>query len=574
MYKVVTTQASQTNKAKSGLFSTGMNAISSVRRPMNRDSHVKHSVLANSKNAANKVAVYVRKNKQTDNTSANVISNNENIIDVDVANAPKAEILLCVSCMQNVVQIVSYGLLTGLFKAYDGSVITLTAEICSLRNFMRKILWDTVRFDLVIISLALGNFVTRDGETNLYTTLQFIDMAASSLFVVVQSNFNKVMFKYGKDHLCCACERGKSKKSSHSLKLVPNDYSKLELHHMDLWRTNEDETPEIIKKCIAQAQLNYKAKVCKIRTDNGIEFKNATLEAHYEKLDTMNTPSKKELDNLFCPMFEEYFEKKSSDTPINSIAQQTQVHEDSPSTSSINIDEHEAPLINKCDVENIVVRNKTCLVAKGYRHEEGIDFEESFAPVAHLEVVQMFITYAAYKNITIFQMYVKTAFLNGPLKEEVYVSQPEGFIEPEFPNHVYRLKKSLYGLKQAPRAWYDKLSYFLIQHGFTKGIFDPTLFIRRHGGDILLVQVYVDDIIFGLTNPDFSKCFANLMKNNFEMSMMGELKFFLGLQVHQSPYGIFISESQYAIELLKKHGLDECVSMSTPMATKSLDADL
>ncbi|GKE30766.1 retrovirus-related pol polyprotein from transposon TNT 1-94, partial [Tanacetum coccineum] len=102
MYKVVTTQASQTNKAKSGLFSTGMNAISSVRRPMNRDSHVKHSVLANSKNAANKVAVYVRKNKQTDNTSANVISNNENIIDVDVANAPKAEILLCVSCMQNV----------------------------------------------------------------------------------------------------------------------------------------------------------------------------------------------------------------------------------------------------------------------------------------------------------------------------------------------------------------------------------------------------------------------------------------------------------------------------------------
>ncbi|GJV47297.1 retrovirus-related pol polyprotein from transposon TNT 1-94, partial [Tanacetum coccineum] len=123
---------------------------------------------------------------------------------------------------------------------------------------------------------------------------------------------------------------------------------------------------------------------------------------------------------------------------------------------------------NKCDAKNIVVRNKTCLVAKGYRHEEGIDFEESFAPVAHLEAVQMFITYAAYKNITIFQMDVKTDFLNGPLKEEVYVSQLEGFIEPEFPNHVYRLKKALYGLMQAPRAWYDKLSYFLIQHGFTK----------------------------------------------------------------------------------------------------------
>ncbi|GJT52663.1 retrovirus-related pol polyprotein from transposon TNT 1-94 [Tanacetum coccineum] len=135
-------------------------------------------------------------------------------------------------------------------------------------------------------------------------------------------------------------------------------------------------------------------------------------------------------------------------------------------------------------------------------------------------------------------------------------------------------KKALYGLKQAPRAWYDKLSSFLIEHGFTKGIINPTLFTRRHGGDILLVQVYVDDIIFRSTNPDFSKRFANLMKNNFEMSMMGELKFFLGLQVHQSPRGIFISQSQYAIELLKKHGLDECVSMSTPMATERLDADL
>ncbi|GJV47324.1 retrovirus-related pol polyprotein from transposon TNT 1-94 [Tanacetum coccineum] len=356
----------------------------------------------------------------------------------------------------------------------------------------------------------------------------------------------------------------------------------------------------------------------------------------------MNTPSKEDLDNLFGPMFEEYFEKKFSDTPIDSAAQSTQIHEDSPSTSSIIIDEHEAPPIvitsdeqtspislteadefnqedyaysdgnslfvsynplsreeiessttalessnvqnfhqtrqrihidsevcmyaltvstiepkniketmtdhswiesmqDECDAENIIVRNKTRLVAKGYKQEEGIDFEESFAPVARLEVVRMFIAYAAHKNITIFQMDVKTAFLNGPLKEEVYVSQPEGFIDPEFLDHVYRLKKALYGLKQAPRAWYDKLSSFLIKHGFTKGIIDPTLFTRRHGGDILLVQVYVDDIIFGSTNPDFSKRFANLMKNNFEMSMMGELKFFLGLQVHQSPRGIFIT---------------------------------
>ncbi|GKE55146.1 retrotransposon protein, putative, unclassified, partial [Tanacetum coccineum] len=165
-----------------------------------------------------------------------------------------------------------------------------------------------------------------------------------------------------------------------------------------------------------------------------------------------------------------------------------------------------------------------------------IEFEESFAPVARLEAVRIFVAYAAHKNFPIFQMDVKTAFLNGPLKEEVFVQQPDGFVGPDFPNHVYRLKKALYGLKQAPRAWYDKLSSFLIEHHFTKGIVDPTLFTRRHGDDILLVQIYVDDIIFGSTKPVFSKRFEKLMKDNFEMSMIGEMKFFLGLQVYQSPW--------------------------------------
>ncbi|GJS59257.1 retrovirus-related pol polyprotein from transposon TNT 1-94 [Tanacetum coccineum] len=127
------------------------------------------------------------------------------------------------------------------------------------------------------------------------------------------------------------------------------------------------------------------------------------------------------------------------------------------------------------------LQNKTHLMAKGYKQEEGIDFEESFALVARLEAVRMFIAYAAHKNITIFQMDVKTAFLNGPLKEEVYVSQPKGFIDPEFPDHVYRLKKALYGLKQAPRAWYDKLSSFLIEHGFTKVIIMAQ---QQHAADV------------------------------------------------------------------------------------------
>ncbi|GJT41925.1 retrovirus-related pol polyprotein from transposon TNT 1-94 [Tanacetum coccineum] len=149
------------------------------------------------------------------------------------------------------------------------------------------------------------------------------------------------------------------------------------------------------------------------------------------------------------------------------------------------------------------------------------------------------------ENVSVLPQATESSFMDPKATPPTYHTYRD-HLDADFPDHVYRLKNALYGLKQAPRAW----------------------------GDILLVQVYVDDIIFGSTNPDFSKRFANLMKNNFEMSMIGELKFFLGLQVHQSPRGIFISQSQYAIELLKKHGMDDCVSMNTPMATERLDADL
>ncbi|GJV16319.1 retrovirus-related pol polyprotein from transposon TNT 1-94 [Tanacetum coccineum] len=773
MYRVVTTQESQTSKTKSALSSTGMNATSRVRRPMSRDSHVAHSVLDNSKNAKRNVAVYVRKNKQED-----VIPNKENVIEVDVANASKAKTLLCGSCMKNVlipchdkcvakhklnvcsntrrtfstnyrspkssettfvapktrfsekktqsktldttfvvskskidvesaskakdkvVQIVLWVVDSGCSKH-------MTGDRSLLRNFIEKFM-GTVRFgndnfaaitgygdyihgnitichvyyveglghnlfsvgqfcdgDLEVAfrsntcyvrNLEGDDLLTGGRDSNLYT-ISISDMAASSPVCLMSKatstkswlwhrrlshlNFGTIndltrldlvdglpKFKYGKDHLCSACERGKSKKASHPPKLVPSDHSKLELLHMDLcgpmrvasingkryilvivddysrytwvyFLRSKDETPEIIKKFIAQAQLNYKAKVCKIRTDNGTEFKNTTLKAHYEKLgimqqfsiartpqqngvvkrrnrtlveaartmlifsrlplpeflwaevvatacftqnrsiihtrynktpyellrgrkpniayfhvfgslcyptndrddlgkmkpkadigvfigysetstgfriynrrtkmimetihvkfdeltamasehdclepelqrfnyhnssaNSMNTPSKEDLDNLFGPMFEDYFEKASSDTTINSAAQPTQVHEESSSTSSIFVDTHEAPpvvttsdeqtspisltesdesnqedsatfddsevcmyvltistiepknikeVMNKCGAENIVVRNKTRLVAKGYKQEEGIDFEESFAPVA------------------------------------------------------------------------------------------------------------------------------------------------------------------------------------------------
>nr|GFB57235.1 copia protein [Tanacetum cinerariifolium] len=265
---------------------------------------------------------------------------------------------------------------------------------------------------------------------------------------------------------------------------------------------------------------------------------------------------------------------------------------------------------NKCDEENTVIRKKSHLVAKGYAQKEGVDFEESFAPVARVEAVWLFIAYVSHKSFIVYQMDVRTTFLYGPLKEGVYVNQPDGFVDPYHLDKVYRLKKALYGLKQAPRAWkkctlinqmvllihiihkvyrlkkalyglkqdpktwYDELSKFLLSKGFTKGSIDPNLFITKHRGDILLVKIYVDDIIFGSTNLNLSKRFEKLMHNKFEMSMMGDLKFFLGIQIHQSPRGIFINQAKYAQEILVKQGMTSCDGIGTPMATKHLDADL
>ncbi|GJR19822.1 retrovirus-related pol polyprotein from transposon TNT 1-94 [Tanacetum coccineum] len=171
---------------------------------------------------------------------------------------------------------------------------------------------------------------------------------------------------------------------------------------------------------------------------------------------------------------------------------------------------------NKKDEEQTVIHNKARLVAKGFAQEEGIDFEESFAPIARLEAIRIFVAYAAHKSFPFYHMDVKMTFLNGPLKEEVYVAQPYGFVDPDHPEKVYRLRKAIYGLKQAPRAWYDELSNFLISKGFTKG-----------------------------------------------------------LQIHQSPQGIFINQAKYALDILKKHGMEKGQSIGTPMDTKpKLDANL
>nr|GEV03872.1 putative ribonuclease H-like domain-containing protein [Tanacetum cinerariifolium] len=222
-------------------------------------------------------------------------------------------------------------------------------------------------------------------------------------------------------------------------------------------------------------------------------------------------------------------------------------------------------LKNKKDERGIVIRNKAMLVAQGYTQEEGIDYDEVFAPVARIEAIRLFLAYASFMGFIVYQMDVKSAFLYGIIDEEVYVMQPPGFQDPEFPTRMYKVGKAMYGLHQAPRAWYGTLSKYLLTNGFQRGTIDQTLFIRRQRGDFILVHVYVDDIIFGSSNPQLCREFKALMHEKFQMSVMGELNFFLGLQVLQKEDGIFLSQDKYVGDILKKFKYSYVRSANTLM---------
>ncbi|GJV83283.1 putative ribonuclease H-like domain-containing protein [Tanacetum coccineum] len=222
---------------------------------------------------------------------------------------------------------------------------------------------------------------------------------------------------------------------------------------------------------------------------------------------------------------------------------------------------------NKKDDRGIVVRNKARLVAQGYTQEEGIDYDEVFAPVARIEAIRLFLAYASFMNFIVYQMDVKSAFLYGTIEEEVYVCQPPGFEDPEFPNKVYKVEKALYGLHQAPRAWYETLSTYLLENRFRRGTIDKTLFIKKDKDDILLVQVYVDDIIFGSTKKSLCTEFEQMMHKRFQMSSMRELAFFLGLQAKQKDDGILISQDKHVVDILKKFDFATVKTASTPMKT-------
>ncbi|GJV01608.1 retrovirus-related pol polyprotein from transposon TNT 1-94 [Tanacetum coccineum] len=331
--------------------------------------------------------------------------------------------------------------------------------------------------------------------------------------------------------------------------VIVDDYVRYTWTH---FLRSKDEKPEVLKDFLKMIQRNLQAQVITVRTDKCIEFLNKTLHAYFKEEEiehqtsiprtpeqnriierrnrtlveaarTMLSASKlhlffwpkqisditdsslQELDLLFSPLFEEYFTagnqsmSKSSTLSDNSQQQDTQPTLNvqptiEPTTPTINVNAEETNTDQAADAHFQPYQFFNPF-SKGYKQEEGINFEESFALVARLEAVQIFIAYAAHKSFPIYQMGVKTTFLNGPLKEEVYVSHPDGFVDPDHPEKVDRVRKALYGLKQAPRAWYNELLTFLMSKGFTKDTIDPTLFTIRYGEDILLMLIMSDALI-------------------------------------------------------------------------------
>ncbi|GJS82642.1 retrovirus-related pol polyprotein from transposon TNT 1-94 [Tanacetum coccineum] len=261
-----------------------------------------------------------------------------------------------------------------------------------------------------------------------------------------------------------------------------------------------------------------------------------------------------ELDNLLVQQKEGYANNTNRDSTVSpSVSTVGQIFtnaDDLPIDPLIPDLEDTADLLNtvyrnKKDKRGIVVRNKARLVTQGYTQEEGIDYDEVFAPIARIEAIRLFMAYASFMGFIVYQIDVKSAFLYGTIEEEVYVCQPPGFEDPEFPNKVYKVEKTLYGLHQAPRAWYETLSTYVLENGFRRGTIDKTLFIKKDKYDIMLVQVFVNDIIFGSTKKSLCTEFEQKMHKRFQMSSIGELIFFLGLQVNQKDDGIFISQDKY-----------------------------
>lgn len=224
----------------------------------------------------------------------------------------------------------------------------------------------------------------------------------------------------------------------------------------------------------------------------------------------------------------------------------------------------------KKDADGRIVKHKARLVAKGYVQEHGVDFEEIFAPVTRLETVRLLLALSAKNNWEVHHLDVKTAFLNGELKEDVYVAQPEGFEKVGKEHLVYKLIKALYGLRQAPRAWYAKLNSCLENLGFTKCPYEHAVYTRKEGGETLIIAVYVDDLLVTGSDKDLIEMFKEQMSSNFEMSNLGRLSYYLGIEVKQSEGYIELKQTGYARKILEKAGMNDCNPAKYPMDPKEL----
>ncbi|GJX69005.1 retrovirus-related pol polyprotein from transposon TNT 1-94 [Tanacetum coccineum] len=396
-------------------------------------------------------------------------------------------------------------------------------------------------------------------------------------------------------HFCYACKIGKQAHASHKAKNIVSMTRCLELLYMDLFGPSAvrsyvgnrytvvivddysrkveeslnvtfDETPPPSKTSPLVDDDLDEEEAIKVTEKKNLENDIVDETLEIDEIVNIKKSRNHPLENVIGNLNQRTLRSQAQNQKLNQFIA-NDVWELVPQPRNMKIIGTKWVFRNKLDENGIVSRNKARLVAQGYNQQEGIDYDETYAPVARLESIRILLAYACALDFKLFQMDVKSAFLNGFINEEVYVAQPLGFIDFEKPDHVYKLKKALYGLKQAPKAWYDRLKAFLIKHEYKMGMVDNTLFTKKKSSNLIndRLKAFLIKHEYKIGMVD-NTLFTKIMHDEFEMSMMGELNFFLGLQIKQMEDGIFFNQSKYIKEMLKKFCLEESKPMKTPIS--------